>query len=113
MLAAERFICTNITSLHYEFTCSSASHTATTSLTKCVSESNSPAAQQNSEGTAPSAGGAAQRSAKEQSARRKDEAKQAAKKPKENALSQFDLNNYASKKTHLSSDTLTGQEPEN
>lgn len=37
-----------------------------------------------------------QRSAKEQSARRKDEAKQAAKKPKENALSQFDLNNYAS-----------------
>uniref|UniRef100_H3CAD1 Proline rich coiled-coil 2C n=1 Tax=Tetraodon nigroviridis TaxID=99883 RepID=H3CAD1_TETNG len=36
------------------------------------------------------------RSAKEQSARRKDDAKQAAKKPKENALSQFDLNNYAS-----------------
>lgn len=41
-------------------------------------------------------GGAAQRPAKEQPARRKDEAKQATKKPKENALSQFDLNNYAS-----------------
>lgn len=63
----------------------------------CVSESNSPAAQQNPDAMAPTAGGAAQRSAKEQSARRKDEAKQAAKKPKENALSQFDLNNYASK----------------
>lgn len=62
---------------------------------------NSPAAQQNSEATAPTAGGVAQRSAKEQSARRKDEAKQATKKPKENALSQFDLNNYASKYTHL------------
>lgn len=62
-----------------------------------VSESNSPAGQQNSEATAPTAGGVGQRSAKEQSARRKDEAKQATKKPKENALSQFDLNNYASK----------------
>ncbi len=62
-----------------------------------VSESNSPAAQQNSEATAPTAGGAGQRTAKEQPGRRKDEAKQAAKKPKENALSQFDLNNYASK----------------
>lgn len=60
-----------------------------------VSESNSPGAQQNLEGTGPA--GAAQRSAKEQPSRRKDEAKQAAKKPKENALSQFDLNNYASK----------------
>ncbi|KAM7410300.1 hypothetical protein PAMA_001644 [Pampus argenteus] len=55
-----------------------------------------PSAQQNSEGTAPTAGGATQRPPKDQSARRKDEAKQAAKKPKENALSQFDLNNYAS-----------------
>ncbi|KAM9848726.1 protein PRRC2C [Aulostomus maculatus] len=55
-----------------------------------------PAAQQNSEATASTAGGAAQRPAKEQSARRKDESKLAAKKPKENALSQFDLNNYAS-----------------
>ncbi|XP_068599150.1 protein PRRC2C [Brachionichthys hirsutus] len=54
-------------------------------------------AQLNSEATAPAAGSAAaQRSAKEPSARRKDEVKQAAKKPKENALSQFDLNNYAS-----------------
>lgn len=59
-----------------------------------VSAWNSPLAQQNSE--APTAGGAAQRSTKEQSARRKDEAKQVVKKPKENALSQFDLNNYAS-----------------
>ncbi len=67
----------------------------------CVPEFNSPAAQQNSEATAPTAGGPSQRSSKEQSARRKDEAKQAAKKPKENALSQFDLNNYASKKMHL------------
>lgn len=63
----------------------------------CVPESNSPGAQQNADGTGPTAGGAAQRSSKEQPARRKDEAKQAAKKPKENALSQFDLNNYASK----------------
>ncbi|XP_017284274.1 protein PRRC2C isoform X1 [Kryptolebias marmoratus] len=55
-----------------------------------------PAAQQNSEASAPAAGGAAQRQTKEQPARRKDEAKQATKKPKENALSQFDLNNYAS-----------------
>uniref|UniRef100_A0A1A8J888 Proline-rich coiled-coil 2C n=1 Tax=Nothobranchius kuhntae TaxID=321403 RepID=A0A1A8J888_NOTKU len=53
-----------------------------------------PAAQQSTEASA--AGGPAQRPAKEQSARRKDEAKQAVKKPKENALSQFDLNNYAS-----------------
>ena len=44
-------------------------------------------------------GGASQRPAKDQSSRRKDEAKQAAKKPKENALSQFDLNNYASEWT--------------
>lgn len=59
---------------------------------------NSPPAQQNSDAMAPTAGGAAaHRSAKEQSARRKEDAKQAAKKPKENALSQFDLNNYASK----------------
>lgn len=57
----------------------------------------SPAAQQNSDATQSAAGGPAQRSAKDQPARRKDEAKQAAKKPKENALSQFDLNNYASK----------------
>uniref|UniRef100_G3PP53 Proline-rich coiled-coil 2C n=1 Tax=Gasterosteus aculeatus TaxID=69293 RepID=G3PP53_GASAC len=56
---------------------------------------NSPAALQNSEGGAPGAGAASQRPPKDQS-RRKDEAKQAAKKPKENALSQFDLNNYAS-----------------
>lgn len=62
-----------------------------------ASQSNSPAAQQNSEATAPTAGGAGQRTAKEQPSRRRDEAKQAAKKPKENALSQFDLNNYASK----------------
>ncbi|CAI5640031.1 unnamed protein product [Oreochromis niloticus] len=55
-----------------------------------------PAAQQNSETAALAPGGAAQRPAKEQPARRKDEAKQATKKPKENALSQFDLNNYAS-----------------
>lgn len=62
-----------------------------------VSACNSPVAQQNSEATAPTAGGAAaQRSTKEQSARRRDEAKQVVKKPKENALSQFDLNNYAS-----------------
>ncbi|XP_077963897.1 protein PRRC2C isoform X6 [Gasterosteus aculeatus] len=54
-----------------------------------------PAALQNSEGGAPGAGAASQRPPKDQS-RRKDEAKQAAKKPKENALSQFDLNNYAS-----------------
>ncbi|XP_026160679.1 protein PRRC2C isoform X2 [Mastacembelus armatus] len=54
-----------------------------------------PGAQQNSEATA-AGGGAGQRSAKEQPARRKDEAKQTTKKPKENALSQFDLNNYAS-----------------
>lgn len=45
---------------------------------------------------APTAGGSAQRPAKEQLARRKDDTKQATKKPKENALSQFDLNNYAS-----------------
>lgn len=64
----------------------------------CLFKSNSPPAQQNSEGMAPMAGGtAAHRSTKEQSARRKDDTKQAAKKPKENALSQFDLNNYASK----------------
>lgn len=55
-----------------------------------------PAAQQNSDGSAPAAGGSAQRPAKEQTSRRKDDSKQAAKKPKENALSQFDLNNYAS-----------------
>lgn len=55
-----------------------------------------PPAQQNSDGATPVASGATQRPAKEQSVRRKDEAKQAAKKPKENALSQFDLNNYAS-----------------
>ncbi|XP_023809774.1 protein PRRC2C isoform X3 [Oryzias latipes] len=52
------------------------------------------AAQQNVD--APAAGGAAQKLAKEQSARGKDEGKLATKKPKENALSQFDLNNYAS-----------------
>lgn len=63
---------------------------------------NSPAALQNSEGGAPGAGGASQRPPKDQS-RRKDEAKQAAKKPKENALSQFDLNNYASESTPSSS----------
>lgn len=62
-----------------------------------ITQLNSPAAHQNSEASAPIAGGAAQRPAKEQPARRKDETKQAAKKPKENALSQFDLNNYASK----------------
>ncbi|XP_028301264.1 protein PRRC2C isoform X2 [Gouania willdenowi] len=54
------------------------------------------AGQQNGEGAALTAGGAAQRPGKEQPARRKEEAKQATKKPKENALSQFDLNNYAS-----------------
>lgn len=59
--------------------------------------SNSPPVQQNSDATAPTGGGPSQRPAKDQSGRRKDEAKQAAKKPKENALSQFDLNNYASK----------------
>lgn len=63
----------------------------------CFSKLCSPSAQQNLDGSAPTAGGAAQRPTKDQSARRKDEAKQAAKKPKENALSQFDLNNYASK----------------
>ncbi|KAM6963234.1 protein PRRC2C [Aplochiton taeniatus] len=42
-------------------------------------------------------GGAPQRAGRDQAGRRKEEAaKQAAKKPKENALSQFDLNNYAS-----------------
>ncbi|MEQ2195513.1 hypothetical protein XENOCAPTIV_014024 [Xenoophorus captivus] len=56
---------------------------------------NSPAAQQSSETSAPGAGGTSQRPAKEQPARRRDESKQTAKKPKENALSQFDLNNYA------------------
>ncbi|XP_015253474.1 PREDICTED: protein PRRC2C isoform X1 [Cyprinodon variegatus] len=55
-----------------------------------------PAAQQNSETSVPAAGGSSQRAAKDQPARRKDEAKQPIKKPKENALSQFDLNNYAS-----------------
>ncbi|XP_014914267.1 protein PRRC2C isoform X2 [Poecilia latipinna] len=55
-----------------------------------------PPAQQNSDASAPASGGTSQRAAKEQPARRKDEAKQTAKKPKENALSQFDLNNYAS-----------------
>lgn len=63
-------------------------------LISCVSKSNSP--QQNSE-MAQTAGGTAAHRSKEQSARRKDDPKQAAKKPKENALSQFDLNNYASK----------------
>ena len=50
---------------------------------------------QNPEGPS---GGPGQRPGKDQTSRRKDEAKQAAKKPKEkeNALSQFDLNNYAS-----------------
>nr|XP_061834231.1 protein PRRC2C isoform X1 [Nerophis lumbriciformis] len=52
-----------------------------------------PGSQQNE--MAPSAGGS-QRLSKDQSARRKDDAKHAVKKPKENALSQFDLNNYAS-----------------
>lgn len=61
-----------------------------------VAHPNSPAAQQNPDATSQTAGGASQRPAKDHSARRKDEAKQAAKKPKENALSQFDLNNYAS-----------------
>lgn len=43
-------------------------------------------------------GGAGQRTGKESTSRRKEDAKQAAKKPKEkaDALSQFDLNNYAS-----------------
>ncbi|XP_061681906.1 protein PRRC2C isoform X1 [Syngnathoides biaculeatus] len=53
-----------------------------------------PGAQQNSDSTALPSGSS--RSAKDQAARRKDEAKLAVKKPKENALSQFDLNNYAS-----------------
>lgn len=70
------------------FNCHAVSH---------VSKSNSPPAQ-NSEAMTPTAGGSAgHRSTKEQSARRRDDTKQAAKKPKENALSQFDLNNYASK----------------
>ncbi|KAK1896388.1 Protein PRRC2C [Dissostichus eleginoides] len=55
-----------------------------------------PPAQQNPDGTSQTPGGASQRPTKDPSGRRKDEAKQAAKKPKENALSQFDLNNYAS-----------------
>ncbi|KAM6921826.1 LOW QUALITY PROTEIN: protein PRRC2C [Xenentodon cancila] len=54
------------------------------------------AIQQSSEASAPATGGAAQRPSKDQPSRRKDDAKQATKKPKENALSQFDLNNYAS-----------------
>nr|XP_061790441.1 protein PRRC2C-like [Nerophis lumbriciformis] len=53
-----------------------------------------PGVQQNSEAAASASGSS--RSAKDQAARRKDEAKLAVKKPKENALSQFDLNNYAS-----------------
>lgn len=61
----------------------------------------STAIQHSSENSLPAAGGAAQRPAKEQSSRRKDEAKQATKKPKENALSQFDLNNYASQYTFV------------
>lgn len=47
----------------------------------------------------PAQPGAGQKANKEQAtSRRKEEAKQAVKKPKEkeNALSQFDLNNYAS-----------------
>ena len=59
--------------------------------------------QQNPEAQGGAAGGAGQRPAKDQSSRRKDEAKQAAKKPKENALSQFDLNNYASEWTSYKS----------
>ncbi|XP_019752074.1 protein PRRC2C isoform X2 [Hippocampus comes] len=53
-----------------------------------------PGVQQSSDGTASASGSS--RSAKDQAARRKDEVKLAVKKPKENALSQFDLNNYAS-----------------
>ncbi|XP_024117424.1 protein PRRC2C isoform X2 [Oryzias melastigma] len=53
-----------------------------------------PTAQQSTD--APAAGGTAQKLAKDQPARCKDESKLATKKPKENALSQFDLNNYAS-----------------
>ncbi|KAF7645558.1 hypothetical protein LDENG_00202380, partial [Lucifuga dentata] len=55
-----------------------------------------PGAHLNSDTAAPATGGASHRPAKDQPSRRKEEAKQAAKKPKENALSQFDLNNYAS-----------------
>lgn len=66
---------------------------------KIVTLFTSPTGQQNFDATAQTSGGATQRATKEQPSRRKDEAKQAAKKPKENALSQFDLNNYASKKT--------------
>lgn len=67
----------------------------------CVSQCNSPPAQQNSDAMTTAAGGAAAHRSKEQSARRKDDTKQAAKKPKENALSQFDLNNYASEEKHF------------
>lgn len=43
-------------------------------------------------------GGVGQKAGKDSASRRKEEAKHAAKKPKEkvDALSQFDLNNYAS-----------------
>ena len=71
---------------------------------------------QNPEGAS---GGPGQRPVKDQASRRKDEAKQAAKKPKEkeNALSQFDLNNYASEShthqlTHTHTHTHTQTIPE-
>ncbi|KAJ3599916.1 hypothetical protein NHX12_033870 [Muraenolepis orangiensis] len=54
------------------------------------------AGQQNPDSSTAAGGPGAQRASKDQPARRKDDGKQAVKKPKENALSQFDLNNYAS-----------------
>ena len=63
--------------------------------------SHSAAGQQNPESCSAAAGSGAPRGSKDLPARRKDDAKQAAKKPKENALSQFDLNNYASKEHAL------------
>ncbi|XP_059923988.1 protein PRRC2C isoform X3 [Gadus macrocephalus] len=54
------------------------------------------AGQQNPDSSSAAAGSGAQRGSKDLPTRRKDDAKQPAKKPKENALSQFDLNNYAS-----------------
>ena len=68
------------------------------SLTKLTSYvSRSAAGQQNPDSSSAAAGSGAQRGSKDLPTRRKDDAKQPAKKPKENALSQFDLNNYASK----------------
>lgn len=55
--------------------------------------------------------GAGQKTGKDSAtSRRKDEAKQAVKKPKEkeNALSQFDLNNYASECLRLLELAYTG-----